>query len=54
MHKSLVIALAVACLAASGPAVARKAGGAQQDYVGGGSPAYGAVVAILSYFGIRL
>jgi hypothetical protein len=53
MRKSLVIVLAAACLVASGPALARKAGGGQQETISY-SPAYGAVVQILSYFGIRL
>jgi len=54
MRKYLVIALTVACLAASGPATARKAGGAQQDYMGGGSSVHHVVAEILSYFGIRI
>jgi hypothetical protein len=53
MRKSLIIALAAACLVTSGPALARKAGGGQQETLSY-SPAYDAIANILSYFGIRL
>lgn len=52
MRKCLVLALAVACLAGSSPALARKAGSGQQETLQASSP-YDGIIWLLSFFGIR-